>query len=145
MTSSWSNITYCPMLWYNQARNTPCVRTSAIFCLFPCVRFDERHIHGPWIVLNKEWNFTTIVSHVLIQRFLHIGNNYQIICTDFDKSSWTFFPGAYFTILCCTETYHNLVGYYTITLVFIVWISHTYMYGIALCISAHLCDIAYHL
>ena len=83
MTASWSNITYWPILWYNQARNTPVVDLSAKFCLFLCVRCDDRHIRNhadpPWVVLNKEWNFTTKVSPVLIQRFLHIGKNYLTI------------------------------------------------------------------
>ena len=30
-----------------------------------------------WV--KREWNFTTIVSHVLTHRFMHISNNYQTI------------------------------------------------------------------
>ena len=42
---------------------------------------------------------------------------------DLDKSSRTFYSGAYFTILCLTETYHNFAGCQTKTLVFILWVS----------------------
>ena len=66
-----------------------------------------------------------------------------IYCKDLDKSSWTFIWGAYFTILCCTKTYHDLTGYSTITLGLIFWISQTY--AVASCISAHFCDVAYAL
>ena len=64
-------------------------------------------------------------------------------CTDLAKSSWTFFSGAYFTILCCTETYHNFTTYFTTTLVLMFWISQAY--AIASCISAYFCDVAYAL
>ena len=65
------------------------------------------------------------------------------VCTDLAKSSWTFFSGAYFTILCCTETYHNFTTYFTTTLVLMFWISQAY--AIASCISAYFCDVAYAL
>ena len=48
-------------------------------------------------------------------------------CTDLDKSSWTFLSGAYFTVLCCTETYHNLTRYFTITMV-LTGICHSVMH-----------------
>ena len=69
--------------------------------------------------------------------------SFQQTRTDLDKSSWIFFSGAYVTILCCTETYHNLTRYFTTTLVLMFWISQAY--AIASCTSAHFCDVAYAL
>ena len=88
------------------------------------------------------------VAKMTTIQFQWIGPNHSaketiLYCTDLAKSSWTFFSGAYFTILCCTETYHNFTTYFTTTLVLMFWISQAY--AIASCISAYFCDVAYAL
>ena len=105
-----------------------------------CGEFTGRQ----WIPLIKAraFLFGCFGSHKLFYSlWRYLSRNY--LCTDLDKSSWTFFLGAYFTLLCCTKTYHNLTRYFTTTLVLMFWMSQAY--AIASCISAHFCDVAYAL
>ena len=102
----------------------PSLRGTEVLC-------EEK---SPHVKMREHYDATIWSSHIDVP---------IDTCTDLDKSSWTFFSGAYFTILCCTETHHNLTGYLTIPLVLIVWISQTY--AVASCINAHFCDVAYTL
>ena len=76
-------------------------------------KFESR-IH----IIDENERFMLIVSSDFTGTGVCFGEH-VLVCTDLDKSYWTFISGAYFAILCCTKTYHNLTGYLTITLVLI--------------------------
>ena len=90
-----------------------------------------------WRQKTAELKIEVLYSFEIFQR-IHSSE-----CTDLDNSSWTFYAGAYFTILCFIETYHNSTGYSTITLVFIFLISQTF--AVSSCISAHFYEVVYAL
>ena len=136
--STWAHVVYfVRKLFVQGIWNISCLFHIIIECCFSMVDMTKYCMYSS----NNE--FPNKSDKPKLTMLLWDSTVTVLLCTDLDKSSWTFFWGFYFTILCCTETYHYLTRYFTTTLVLMFWISQAY--AITSCISAHFCDVAYAL